>query len=261
MSWIRTLRTAPAGAVRLVCLPHAGGTAHAYRPLAEALGPGTQVLAAQYPGRHDRLGEPPLGNLNMMAGHLAAALSTSRDAPLALFGHSFGALLAYEVAARLQATGPAPVHLFVSAAPPPSSPRDAGVHLRDDDGVIAELDRIAGTTVRSAGEEAVLRLLLPAIRADYRAFETYRDPGHTLTCPVTVLLGATDPLVTPGRAGAWARHTAGPCALRTLPGGHFYLTEPGNTARLARTVSAQLTASARTAGHPQPAPPRERTRT
>ncbi|MCI0384728.1 thioesterase II family protein [Streptomyces sp. CNQ085] len=261
MSWIRTLRTAPPGAVRLVCLPHAGGSAHAYLPLAEALGPGTEVLAAQYPGRHDRLAELPLGDLRLMAGHIAACLGPLRDAPLALFGHSLGALLGYEVAARLQATGPAPVHLFASAMLAPSRHRHGGVHLRDDDGILAELDRLSGTPARSSVEESLLRLMLPAIRGDYRAFETYTDPGHLLSCPVTVFLGDADPLVTPDEARAWARHTTGPGTLRILPGGHFYLTEPGNTAEIARVVSARLADITESARHPAPAPAREGIRT
>ncbi|WP_327379147.1 alpha/beta fold hydrolase (plasmid) [Streptomyces sp. NBC_01216] len=250
MSWIRTLRTAAPGAVRLVCLPHAGGSAHTWHPLAEALGPDVEVLAAQYPGRHDRLAEPPLGDLKLMAGHIVASLLPLRDAPLALFGHSLGALLGYEIAARLQATGPAPVHLFASSMLAPSRHRHDGVHLRDDDGILAELDRISGTPPRSSGEETLLRLLLPAIRGDYRAFETYTDPGHVLSCPVTVFLGDADPLVPAEEAQAWADHTTGPSILRVLPGGHFYLTEPGNTAEIARAVSGQLTGATEPARHP-----------
>lgn len=261
MSWIRTLRTARPGAVRLVCLPHAGGSAHACLPLAEALGPGTEVLAAQYPGRHDRLAEPPLGDLKLMAGHIAAALDPLRDVPLALFGHSLGALLAYEVAARLQATGPGPVHLFASSMLAPSRHRHDGVHLRDDDGILAELDRLSGTPARSPGEEALLRLMIPAIRGDYRAFETYTDPGHLLSCPVTAFLGDADPLVTPDDARAWARHTTGPATLRVLPGGHFHLTEPGNMAEIARAVSGQLARATEPPRHPVSAPLRERIRT
>ncbi|AWK10976.1 thioesterase [Streptomyces spongiicola] len=254
MSWIRTLRTAPPGAVRLVCLPHAGGSAHAWIPLAEALGPGVEVLAAQYPGRHDRLAEPPLGDLKLMAGHIVASLLPLRDAPLALFGHSLGAVLAYEIAARLQATGPAPRHLFASAMLAPSRHRHEGVHLRDDDGILAEVDRLSGTPTRSPGEEMLLRLLLPAIRGDYRAFETYTDPGHVLSCPVTVFLGDADPLVQARDAHAWAEHTTGPSTLRVLPGGHFYLTEPGNTAEIARAVSGQLTGPTEPARHSVSAP-------
>ncbi|MGW1514968.1 thioesterase II family protein [Streptomyces sp. NPDC002394] len=261
MSWLRTLRTAPPGAVRLVCLPHVGGSAHAFHPLAQALGPGIEVLAAQYPGRHDRLAEPPLRNLALTAGHLAAELAPFRDAPLALLGHSLGALVAYETAARLQATGPAPVHLFASAALAPSAPRDFGVHLREDDALVAELDRISGTTHRSDGEEMLLRLLLPAIRADFQAFETYRDPGHRLSCPVTAVVGDADPVATPDTADAWAATTTGRFVRRVLPGGHFYLTEPANTTALAHAVSGQLTGAERPPQNPAPARIRERTRT
>ncbi|OKK14278.1 oleoyl-ACP hydrolase [Streptomyces sp. CB00455] len=250
MTWLRTLRPAPPGALRLVCLPHAGGAAHSYLQLAEALGPGVEVLGVQYPGRYDRMADPLIGDLKMMAGHIAAALGPLRDAPLALFGHSLGGLLGYEVAARLEAVGSGPAHLFVSAMLAPSRHHHDGVHLRDDEQILAEIARLGGTQTVSVAEEMFLRLLLPAVRSDYRAFETYTDPGHRLSCPVTAFLGDADPLVTVDEARAWAGHTTGPFALRLLPGGHFYLTDPGNTAEIARELSGQPTGATRPSRHP-----------
>lgn len=255
MTWLRTLRPAPPGAARLVCLPHAGGAAHSYLELAGRIDPGIEVLAVQYPGRYDRIADPLIGDLKMMAGHIAAALGPLRDAPLALFGHSLGGLLGYETAARLEAVGSGPAHLFVSAMLAPSRHHHDGVHLRDDDQILAELARLGGTPVLSEAEEMFLRLLLPAIRSDYRAFENYTDPGHRLTSPVTAFLGDRDPLVTAGEARAWADHTTGRFALRVLPGGHFYLTDPGNTAELARELSGRLTGATRPPRHPVSAPP------
>lgn len=224
-----------------MCLPHAGGAAHACLPLAQALDPRVEVFAAQYPGRHDRLAEPPVGDLKLMASHIVDELRRLGDTPLALFGHSLGGLLAYEVAARREADGAGPLHLFVSGTRAPSRHRSDNVHRRDDDALLAELDRLGGSPDRTPGEEAFLRLLLPTIRSDYRAFETYTDPGHRLSCPVSVFLADADPLVTADEARAWADHTTGPSALRLLRGGHFYLTEPGNTAEIARVVSGRLT--------------------
>ncbi|MGW0752170.1 thioesterase II family protein [Streptomyces sp. NPDC002587] len=255
MSWLRTLRTAPPGAARLVLLPHAGGAAHSYLQLAEEIAPGVEVLAVQYPGRYDRMADPLIGDLKMMAGHIAAALRPLKHAPLALFGHSLGGLLGYEVAARLEAVGSGPAHLFVSAMLAPSRHHHDGVHLRSDDQILAELARLGGTPTLSTAEEMFLRLLLPAIRSDYRAFETYTDPGHRLSCPVTAFLGDGDPLVTAEEARAWADHTTGPAALRLLPGGHFYLTDPGNTAEIAHELSRRLTGAARQPRHPVSAHP------
>ncbi|MGW1777347.1 thioesterase II family protein [Streptomyces sp. NPDC002104] len=255
MTWLRTLRTAPPGAARLVCLPHAGGAAHSYLRLAEEIGPGVEVLAVQYPGRHDRMSDRLIGDLKMMAGHIAAALSPLRDAPTAIFGHSLGGLIGYEVAARLETVGAGPVHLFVSAMLAPSRHHHDGLHLRNDEEILAELARLGGTQTLSEAEEMFLRLLLPAIRSDYRAFETYTDPGHRLACPVTAFLGDEDPLVTAEEARAWAEHTAGPADLRLLPGGHFYLTDPGNTAKIAHELSGRLTGATRRPRHPVSAHP------
>jgi surfactin synthase thioesterase subunit len=225
--WIRRYRPAPGAAIRLVCLPHAGGSASFFLPVAAALSPDVDVLAVQYPGRQDRRHDPMIDDLGDLADAVVTALKPWLDRPFAFFGHSMGATLAFEVTRRLeQGAGPAPLHLFASGRRAPSRHRDENVHLGGDDRLIAELTELSGTDTRVLGEEEMLRLVLPAIRNDYRATETYRyRPGPPLSCPITVLTGDADPKTSLDEAEAWREQTTGSFDLRVYPGGHFYLAD------------------------------------
>ncbi|OUD04871.1 thioesterase II family protein [Streptomyces swartbergensis] len=233
--WLRRFGPEPTQpAARLVCFPHAGGGAGAYRPLAAALADATrthrtgpyEMLAVQYPGRQERLHEERVEDLAELAERAFRAVRPLADRPLTLLGHSMGAVVAYEVARRLEDAGTGPAHLIVSGAWAPDRVRDRAVRLRDDDGLVEELRRTRGTDPRLLRYPDVLAMALPVLRSDYTALETYRHrPGRPLTAPVTALVGDADPVVDVPEAAAWERHTRGPFRLRVFPGGdHFYLT-------------------------------------
>jgi surfactin synthase thioesterase subunit len=225
--WIRRYEPAQEGAVRLVCLPHAGGSASFFLPVARALAPAVDVLAVQYPGRQDRHAEKCVSDVRELAGHVFDVLKSWTDGPLALFGHSMGASVAFELALLLERElGVSPVVLFASGRRAPSRHREETVHLRDDEGLVAEMKRLSGTDARVLGNEDLLRMVLPAIRSDYRAAETYRyQPGPKLKCAVTALVGDADPKVSVDEARAWTDHTEGAFELHTFTGGHFYLVD------------------------------------
>ncbi|HEX7306757.1 thioesterase II family protein [Lentzea sp.] len=220
-TWLRGFSPRPDSAVQIVCLPHAGGSASFYLPFAEELSPVADVLAVQYPGRQDRRHEPCIDDLVTLADRAAEALAPRLDRPTILFGHSMGATLAFEVARRTPVA-----HLFASGRRAPSCWRDERVHQSDDRGLIAEMQVLNGTSSALFQNEKILRMVLPAVRADYRAAETYRyAEGPGITAPISVAVGDEDPLVTLDEARAWHRHTTGTTELHVLPGGHFFLED------------------------------------
>jgi surfactin synthase thioesterase subunit len=225
--WLQSFHRASAPVARLLCLPHAGGSASYYYPVSAALSPAVEVLAVQYPGRQDRHREPLIEEIEQLADGVVAACSTFDRTPLVLFGHSMGATVAFEVTRRLIAAGgPPPIRLFVSGRRAPSRWRDEDVHTRSDEGIIAELNRLSGTDSSMLGDEEVLRMILPVVRSDYRAIETYRGEGAgSVPVPITVLVGDADPLTTVDEAADWAAHTTAGFDLQVFPGGHFYLAE------------------------------------
>jgi surfactin synthase thioesterase subunit len=224
--WCRRYRPSRTASSRLVCLPHAGGSAPFYLPVAAALTPGVDVVAIQYPGRQDRRAEPTIDDIAVMADRISAVLRRQPDLPLTLFGHSMGAILGFEIARRLEAEGAEPVRLFASGRRAPSTYRDEKVHLRDDAGILAEIRALNGTASSVLGDDELMRAALPALRADYRAIETYRcAPDVTVSCPITLLAGDSDPKTSTDEAQAWTRHTTASFDLHVYAGNHFFITD------------------------------------
>jgi surfactin synthase thioesterase subunit len=225
--WIRRFHPAPDAPVRLLCLPHAGGSAPFFHPVSAALAPKVEVLAVQYPGRQDRHREPCVTSLARLADLLLEVLADDLDRPLALFGHSMGASLAFELAGLLeQEAGIEPAVLFVSGRQAPSRPDSNSVHLRGDEELIAEVQRLGGTDARVLADPDLRELVLPTLRGDFRAAETYRPTrAEVLACPISALTGDADPRAREPEVRAWREHTSGDFDLRVFPGGHFYLAE------------------------------------
>jgi pyochelin biosynthetic protein PchC len=223
--WIRRYHDAPRSRVRLVCFPHAGGSASYYHPMSEALAPSVEVLAVQYPGRQDRYGEPFVAGIDALADQAFDALRPWADRPFAFFGHSMGAIVAFEVARRFEdRTGAGPRRLFVSSHRAPSRARPGSVHQGDDEALVAAIHALGGTHQGLLADEGMRAVILPVIRNDYQAIETYSyTPGEPLDCPITALMGDADPRTTVDEASAWKEHSRGAFELHVFPGDHFYL--------------------------------------
>lgn len=242
--WIRRFEPGPVNGAGLVCFPHAGGAASFYVPLARALAGVAEVSGVQYPGRQDRRAEPAAASIGELADQIAAVLHPLPERPTAFFGHSMGAVVAFEVIRRLEARGgPVPFLLFASGRRAPSARRTESVHRGDDAALVAEITSLGGTDPRVLADPELRSIVLPPTRADYRAIETYQpEPGASVGTPVTVLVGDSDRAATLAEAAAWKDHTSGAFDLRVFPGGHFYLLD--RQAEVVDAVTSALRASA-----------------
>jgi surfactin synthase thioesterase subunit len=212
----------PDGGIQLFCFAHAGGGPALFRPWRGALAPDPVVRPVQLPGRESRLDETPFRRMADLLDPLCAALAPYLDRPYALFGHSMGAVVAYEVACHLPGSGPA--CLLVSGRAPKLAPGWRPVHALPDDEFLAEIIRLNGMPPEVLGEPDLLDMVLPALRADYELSETYRPPpGQRLRCPVTAFMSTSDPDVGEQEMLSWQEVTTGDFAMRVFSGDHFYL--------------------------------------
>lgn len=240
MADIRVIeRPAPTTAVAtLYCFPHAGGAAGEYARWA-AYTPNLRLVAVQPPGRAHNLGEPAFTAMPELVREIVAQVRFTP--PFALFGHSLGALVAFEVARALD---PKPARLFVSSCPPPPLRGQARpLHLLDDAELHAEIERRWGPLpAATRADKDLLAAALACYRADLQVLETYEHvPGPRLRCPVTAIAGAEEP----GREAwltGWQEHTDAAAESYERPGGHFHTRQDldGLGRLLGDTVRADL---------------------
>ncbi len=225
--WIFPLRTNPLGR-GLFCFPYAGGSGAVFRAWPKAL-PGVDVRPVQLPGRAGRFREAPHTRVRALAVAACDGLQEHLGEPFALFGHSFGALVAFELARELRRRGgPQPVHLFISARRGPRRPDPVPpLHGLSDDRFLAEVrSRYGGIPDAVLEEPELLALLLPTLRADLQAVETYTyEPEPPLEVPISAFGGLNDPWAGLEDLEAWQDETRGRFTLTRFPGGHFYLNE------------------------------------
>lgn len=224
--WITCPYPNPEARLRLFCLPFAGGGASMFRTWGKALPPAIEVCPVQLPGREERLAEPPYTNLWALAEQLAVQLRPYTEKPFALFGHSVGALLAFELTRSLRRQhSPMPRVLFLSARGAPHLPlRRKPLYRLSDAAFLQEVRAIGGTPAAVFESQAVLDLVLPALRADCTALDTYRFvPDARLDCPLVLYAGRQDTEVPLQDVEAWKEYTTGTTILQLFPGDHFFL--------------------------------------
>jgi pyochelin biosynthesis protein PchC len=240
---VRRWSTRPAARIRLIAVPHAGGGAAYYRGWDSLLPPEVELVAVQYAGREDRWADPMTDRMDELVPELAEDLLPLLDRPYALFGHSMGSAVAWELAHALGARGAAPRRLFASGREAPGTARPGSVHRQPAEALVAELERLGGTPREILADPDLLDAVLGYVRNDYRLIETYRpEPARPpLSCPITVLTGESDPECALGSGdgtGGWSALTTARTSTHSFPGGPFYLG-PERT-RVLTTVLRQL---------------------
>ncbi|MFD6624392.1 thioesterase II family protein [Streptomyces diastaticus] len=248
--WFQRWREVPDAAYRLICFPHAGGSASFFRPWQDHF-PEAQVLAVRYPGRAERIEDPLAKDLRALAQDIAAAVDDQGDQgdqqglPLVFFGHSMGAPIALETGRALEAAGLPVAHLFASGSrdaplPEPTPATD------DEETVIEQLVARGGTSREMLDDDLFRELVLPYILGDDQMFHSYRMSAEPLlNCPVTVLTGDQDE---DADRRPWSSLTTRPVTQVSVRGGHFYLTEepPYELVRTALGLSDANTRTLRT---------------
>jgi medium-chain acyl-[acyl-carrier-protein] hydrolase len=231
LKWFLGAPRAPAanGAkVRLICLPYAGGGGSTFTSWSRDLPAWLEVVAVQPPGRENRLKEPPLTDMTVLAAELERALQPFAGYPFVLFGYSVGGLVAHELALRLRRNGVVPRALVVAACRPPHrvAARLEVECLGDRELFDAVQASYGGVPDELREHDELLRLHARALRADLQLLRGYEPtPGPPIDCPLTVIHGDADETTPAQLCGEWARYTHGPFRIHRVPGGHFFLRE------------------------------------
>ena len=236
-AWFPYPRTRPPAATAVYCLPCAGAGATIYRSWREAAPPACEIVPVELPGRGRRFRDAPIAEMAPLVEVLTSEIARNAGRrPFALFGHSMGAIVAFELA---RALGPGVVRLFVSASSAP--------HLRivkersslSDQDLERELAELGGTPREILEDAEMMALLMPMLRADFALVEHYRGPGEgQLPCPVTVFAGTRDDYVDQEAARAWERYGSRGFRFVPVEGHHFYLDEARD--RLLAEIAADL---------------------
>ena len=211
--------------LRLFCLPYAGGGSHIFRDWGDRLSR-VEVYPVELPGRASRINEPPLRRMSNLVESVSMSVERYIQQPLALFGHSMGAIISFELAHRLQRLCHVQLtHLFVSGCRAPHVlGRQAPIHELPRSLFLAELRRIHGTPQQVLDDPELMDLLIPTLRADFEASYMYMYyPRSPLRCPITALGGIHDLKVGLADLEAWREHTTSSFSLRMVPGDHFFI--------------------------------------
>lgn len=232
---------------QLFCFPYAGGGASIYRPWQADAGPSIRIEPIRLPGREGRIFDPPLRSVREVVQTAADQIVPVIRGPFALFGYSFGALLAFETARLLRRQGISPDRLIVAALKAPHLPlRRKPIHDLPNGEFAAEIRKFHGTPDAVLQNAELMSLVLPAIKADFTAYETYRYTAEeSFDFPVTAMGGAKDSSVSPDELAQWSEHTSAGFTTHVFPGDHFFL----NSARqlLTWTIVRELLPALRAA--------------
>ncbi|MGL4305637.1 MAG: thioesterase II family protein [Mycobacteriaceae bacterium] len=229
----------------LLILPHAGAGASSYRELSKALSKNFDVMVVQYPGRQDRAKEPFSSSLSELArGALQEFIVSeyNRRLPIGVFGHSMGSLVGFEFVQQAESIGIEVAFFGASGAVAPGRVVDLPPHPTSDEELLSHLGALDGTSADVLTSSDVMRMALPALRADYQAFDAYTcDQNIRIKTSVHVMGGSTDQFVTTDELFGWQKHCEKEISVSLFDGGHFYIHD--NIDGVAELLTSELAAS------------------
>ena len=238
------LKTQPNSKLRLFCFPYAGGGSAFYHRWTSSLPKDIQICPVPLPGRESRLTEKPFTNMESLITSITCFLQPFLDEPFALFGHSMGAMICFELAQYLRKNFQlTPNKLFVAGcrAPHVPLPDVLTYHLPVTE-FLRELQQLGGTPEEVLNNIELMELLMPTLRADFKLIETYSYQEYQpLSCPITVFGGSQDFKVQHNSLQAWNQHTTGDFKLNILSGNHFFIHS--HQSELLRLLNQELTQS------------------
>lgn len=211
---------------RLFCFPYAGGSARAFGTWSKLLPDWIQVMALTMPGRDSRINEPLITDMSDLLDVLELAIQPYLDIPYAFFGHSMGGLMSYELAMRLRHRNCLrPSRLFLAGRSAPGTKNEERIlHILPEQEFIKELRELNGIPTELLEHRQLLELVIPIIRADFQAIETWKDTSQgRADCPVTAFGGIDDKHVTPEKLYLWKSHTTASFDMQMFPGDHFFI--------------------------------------
>jgi medium-chain acyl-[acyl-carrier-protein] hydrolase len=226
LSWFEDVSPARTALLRVFCLPYAGASADLYRAWQSFIPPEVDLCLVHLPGRSRRIAEKPFQRLALLVDAVTRHMDSKTDIPYALYGHSMGGLISFELARELfRRYKSGPRHLFVSGCLPPHLMNSGrSTFALSDSEFIAELEQLKGTPAEILDNAELMEIFLPLLRADFELVETYEcRSGVRLACPITVYSGLNDERVPPQRTRCWEEHTSAGCTVRLLHGDHFFI--------------------------------------
>lgn len=223
--WLVTHNPLPNPRLRLFCFPYSGGAAHIFAKWPDRLAKDIEVVAIQPPGRSNRFTEPLVTDMEHMVAGALPAIREKLDRPFALFGHSLGAAVAFEVCHALEKEGHRPQLLIPSGRNAPHVKSDKKpLHQLSETDFIAEIKTYNGTPTEVIENPELMELMVPILKADFGISETYGfSSGTLLQTPIAALGGTEDPHVQEAGVQGWQQYTEGEFRSHILNGDHFFL--------------------------------------
>ena len=240
--WFVNHSKSPRAKQRLFCFPYAGGNAGIFRPWVDVLPPSIELIGVQTPGKGSRLLEPPCTTIKeLIDGLLVALTPLLHDKPFSFFGHSNGALVAFELSCILQERKlPLPQHLFLSASPAPwTRVFDRPYSTMSNDEFRTVLQDLNGTPPEILDDRELFELVLPGLRADFSLAETYAySRTQKLSVPASIYYGEHDE-IEEFQIRSWQEQIDREASFERIAGGHFFIHS--HLDRLTELIGRQLT--------------------